>query len=416
MILGVLYMSSSLTVMRSRRIAGLISAKTRRLLLNAANKPYIYRKYAEIMYIHQLANWPEFTWDTETLLPLLGTVRHQQGKILGQMNALGFKVREDASLDTLTMDVIKSSEIEGEYLNADQVRSSIAKRLGIELAATVPADRNVEGVVEMMLDATQNYAQPLTTNRLFDWHAALFPTGRSGMHKITVAAWRNAEAGPMQVVSGAMGREKVHFEAPHSARLSNEMNIFLEWFNQKDQTDPVIKAAIAHLWFVTIHPFDDGNGRITRAITDMLLARADGSPQRFYSMSAQILREKIGYYTLLESTQKGGLDITSWIKWFLECLYHSMDYTEATLSNVFNRNLFWEKHRDTLLNSRQQYMITSLTDDFFGKLTSSKWAKMTKSSADTALRDIQDLINKGILEKEPGGGRSTNYILVQIRN
>lgn len=364
------------------------------------------------MYIHQLTNWPDFSWDTEALLPLLGGVRHRQGKILGQMTALGFKIQSDTLLATLTMDVLKSSEIEGERLNADQVRSSIARRLGIEIAGSVPADRNVEGVVEMMLDATQQYAQPLTADRLFDWHGALFPTGRSGMHKITVGDWRGPEAGPMQVVSGAMGKEKVHFEAPDAIRLNDEMNNFLEWFNQEGGTDPVLKAAVAHLWFVTIHPFDDGNGRIARALTDMLLARADGSTQRFYSMSAQILREKSGYYNLLESTQKGGLDITSWIKWFLECLYQSMDYTEGTISNVFNRNLFWERHRETILNNRQQYMISSLMDAFYGKLTSSKWAKMTKSSSDTALRDIQDLMNKGILEKEPGGGRSTNYILV----
>lgn len=363
------------------------------------------------MYIHQLKGWPDFTWDTDAVLNRLGEVRHRQGRILGLMSSAGFKLQENAVLDTLTLDVTKSSEIEGEKLNTDQVRSSIARRLGIELAGAVPADRNVEGVVEMMLDATQKYTDDLTADRLFDWHAALFPTGRSGMQKITVAAWRTPEAGPMQVVSGAMGKETVHFEAPDADRLPAEMAAFLDWFNTKPATDTVLKAAIAHLWFVTIHPFDDGNGRMTRAITDMQLARADGTPQRFYSMSAQILREKTAYYNMLEQTQKGGLDITAWLRWFLDCLFHAMDHTEETLSAVANRAQFWEKNREIALNSRQQYMVGVLLDEFFGKLTSTKWAKMTKSSQDTALRDIQDLIEKGILEKEPGGGRNTTYIL-----
>lgn len=364
------------------------------------------------MYVHQLKNWPELTWDLEALMPVLSTVRHRQGKILGQMSALGFEMRERALLETLTADVVKSSEIEGEKLNEDQVRSSIAKRLGIELAGAVPAERNVEGVVEMMLDATQNYSKELTADRLFNWHAALFPTGRSGMQRITVADWRNADAGPMQVVSGPMGRERVHFEAPTAERLPQEMEKFLTWFNRETDTDPVIKAAVAHLWFVTIHPFDDGNGRITRAITDMQLARADESPLRFYSMSAQILKERPAYYELLESTQKGGLDITSWIKWFLECLNHSIDQTEQTMSAIMQRKAFWEKHRETSFNPRQQKMIAVLLDDFFGSLNTSKWAKMTKSSADTALRDIQDLVDKGVLEKTDAGGRSTSYTLV----
>lgn len=364
------------------------------------------------MYIHQLKNWPEFTWDVEVLMPMLSTVRHRQGKILGQMSALGFELREKALLETLTADVVKSSEIEGEKLNEAQVRSSIAKRLGIELAGAVPAERNVEGVVEMMLDATQNYSKKLTADRLFNWHAALFPTGRSGMQRITVADWRGPEAGPMQVVSGAMGRERVHFEAPTAERLPQEMEKFLNWFNTTNDTDPVIKAAVAHLWFVTIHPFDDGNGRITRAITDMQLARADESPLRFYSMSAQILKERPMYYGLLESTQKGGLDITAWIKWFLKCLNHSMDQTEQTMTAIMQRKTFWEKHRETTLNPRQQKMIAVLLDDFFGSLNTSKWAKMTKSSPDTALRDIQDLLEKGVLEKTDAGGRSTSYTLI----
>jgi Fic family protein len=364
------------------------------------------------MYIHQLKNWPSFTWNYEVILVRLGEVRHRQGRILGLMSSAGFKLKENTLLDTLTLDVTKSSEIEGEKLNSDQVRSSIARRLGIEIAGAVPADRNVDGVVEMMLDATQKYTNDLTADRLFDWHAALFPTGRSGMHKITVAAWRTPEAGPMQVVSGAMGKEKVHFEAPAAERLPAEMEMFLKWINKESTTDPVLKAAIAHLWFVTIHPFDDGNGRITRTITDMLFSRADGTSQRFYSMSAQIMREKAAYYHILEATQKGGLDITNWLKWFLDCLYFAMDHTEETLSAIAGRTRFWDKHRETVLNSRQQLMVTALLDEFYGKLTSTKWAKMTKSSPDTALRDIQDLIEKGILEKKAGGGRNTAYSIV----
>jgi Fic family protein len=364
------------------------------------------------MYLHQLSDWPNFAWDSEKILPVLGNVRHCQGKLLGQMNALGFKIKETAFLDTLTLDVTQSSEIEGEHLNADQVRSSIARRLGIDIAGAVPANRDVDGVVEMMLDATQKYEDDLTEDRLFGWHAALFPAGRSGMHKITVGDWRTSEAGPMQVVSGAIGKEKVHFEAPEATRLPGEMGIFLNWFNQTKQNDPVIKAAIAHLWFLTIHPFDDGNGRIARALTDMLLARADQSPQRFYSMSAQILKEKNVYYDLLENTQKGSLDITKWISWFLYCLFRSMDHTEETLMAVLDRNRFWHHYSETPLNGRQRQMIDKLLDGFFGNLTSSKWGKMTKSSPDTALRDIQDLIKKGILVKEHGGGRSTSYKLV----
>jgi Fic family protein len=364
------------------------------------------------MYIHQLKDWPSFTWDNEAIIARLAEVRHRQGRILGLMSLAGFKLKENALLDTLTLDVTKSSEIEGEKLNTEQVRSSIARRLGIELSGAVPADRNVDGVVEMMLDATQKYTNDLTADRLFDWHAALFPTGRSGMHKITVANWRTPDAGPMQVVSGAMGKEKVHFEAPGAEQLPFEMGVFLKWVNAEHTIDAVLKAAIAHLWFVTIHPFDDGNGRITRAITDMLLARADGTSQRFYSMSAQIMKERAAYYNILEHTQKGSLDITPWLSWFLNCLFHAMDHTEATLAAVANRTQFWEKNRRLPLNSRQQQMLNLLLDEFYGKLTSSKWAKITKSSPDTALRDIHDLIEKRILEKEPGGGRNTTYTLV----
>ncbi len=292
-----------------------------------------------------------------------------------------------------------------------QVRSSIARRLGLEIAGTVYADRNVEGVVEMMLDATQRYAAPLTSDRLFDWHAALFPTGRSNMHKITVADWRK---GPMQVVSGPMGKEKVHFEAPKPELVAQEMNHFLYWFENENELDLVLKAAIAHLWFLTIHPFDDGNGRIARAITDMLLARSDKSAQRFYSMSAQIRVERKEYYNILEKTQKGHLDVTGWILWFLNCLTNAINATEDLLSKVLFKAEFWKEHSTTILNPRQQRMINKLLDGFTGKLTSSKWAKINKCSQDTALRDIQDLIKKNILQKEASGGRSTSYELVKI--
>ncbi|QKJ29243.1 Fic family protein [Mucilaginibacter mali] len=363
------------------------------------------------MYIHQSINWPNFKWKAEVILPVLGEVRHREGRIIGQMNALGFKIRESTLLDTLTRDVTKSSEIEGEMLNVIQVRSSIARRLGISIIDGVASSREVDGVVEMMLDATQKFDRPLTSERLFGWHDLLFPSGRSGMQKITVGKWRTAEAGPMQVVSGPMGREIVHFEAPEAERLTAEMEQFIRWINHNNTNDAVIKAAIAHLWFVTIHPFDDGNGRITRALTDMLLARADGIPERFYSMSAQILKERNDYYQLLEKTQKGGMDITAWLLWFLKCLNRAMDHTEETIAGVTRRNEFWKKFQDVQLNERQRHMIVTLLDSFFGKLTSGKWAKMNKCSADTALRDIQDLINKGVLIKESPGGRSTNYVL-----
>lgn len=386
----------------------------RRTCVFAENNLYIYRIFAENMYAHLLDNWPNFTWNTEILLHRLGEVRQKQGRILGLMSVAGFKMQENTFLDTLTLDVTKSSEIEGELLNTDQVRSSIAKRLGIDLPDAVSSGRDVDGVVEMMLDATQKYNEQLTEDRLFNWHASLFPTGRSGMHMITVGGWRKPDAGPMQVVSGPMGKEKVHFEAPEAGRLAQEIQAFLLWINSTTTTDTVLKAAVAHLWFVTIHPFDDGNGRITRALTDMLLARADGTSQRFYSMSAQILKEKSGYYEILERTQKGGLDITDWLSWFLDCLYSAMTFTEETLGEIAKRNQFWETHRETKLNGRQQNMINSMLDDFFGKLSTSKWAKMTKSSPDTALRDIQDLMEKGILEKEPGRGRNTTYVLCKI--
>jgi Fic family protein len=330
---------------------------------------------------------------------------------MGKMEFLGFELRKEAILDTLTLDVIKSTEIEGEFLNPDQVRSSIARRLGMEIAGAVESDRNVDGMVDMMMDATQNCFAPLTADRLFDWHAALFPTGRNGMNKIVVANWRNDSTGPMQVVSGAMGKEKVHFQAPDSSVVPFEIDRFIDWFNKEEKTDLVIKAAVAHLWFVTIHPFDDGNGRITRALTDMLLARSDKSTQRFYSMSAQIRIERKSYYKILEKIQKGNPDITGWIIWFIECLMHALLSTESVLSVVLKKAEFWQKHALTGINERQKLILNLLFDGFDGKLTTSKWAKITKCSADTALRDIQDLINKDILRKENAGGRSTHYDL-----
>jgi len=367
------------------------------------------------MYIHQLDNWPNFYWDPHKLVALLSEARYKQGRLAGKMEALGFKLREEATLQTLTQDVLKSSEIEGEHLNADQVRSSIARRLGMEIAGLVPSDRNVEGVVEMMLDATQRYKEPLSADRLFGWHAALFPTGRSGMYKIVVGDWRkNEKDDPMQVVSGAMGREKVHYQAPDAQLLDNEMQQFISWFNDTNETDPILKAGIAHLWFVTIHPFDDGNGRIARAIADMQLARADNSGQRFYSMSAQIRIERTDYYHMLESTQKGTLDITAWLKWFLECFDRALSNTDELLGSVLKKARFWENPATHGINDRQRFMLNKLMDDFFGKLTSSKWATMTKCSQDTATRDIQDLISRGLLIKESSGGRSTNYQLADL--
>jgi Fic family protein len=332
------------------------------------------------------------------------------------MEGLGFLLRKEAMLRTLTEDVVKSSEIEGELLNRDQVRSSIARRLGMDIGALTPADRNVEGVVEMMLDATQNYDRPLTAKRLFNWHAALFPTGRSGIHPITVGAWRGDKKGRMQVVSGAVGHERIHFEAPRARALVGEMKQFLKWFNTDLATEPALKAAIAHLWFVTIHPFDDGNGRIARAVSDMLLARSEQSPQRFYSMSSQIRQERKAYYDMLEATQKDGLDITPWLKWFLECLNRAFDRAENVLQLVRRKALFWDNYASMGLNQRQRDMLNRLLDGFEGNLTSSKWAKIEKCSQDTAQRDINDLLDRGILRKNAQGGRSTSYSLIEPMN
>ena len=359
-------------------------------------------------YIYEYENWPKFTWDNKKVVVILGKVRHLQGKIFGQMSALGFSIKEETILSTLTLDVLKSSEIEGEILNQEQVRSSIARRLGLKYAGFIHVDRNVEGMVEMMLDAIQRYDVILDHERIFGWHAALFPTGWSGMHRIDTGCYRDGE---MQVVSGPMGKEKIHFQAPPAKKVKKQMNLFLDWFNEERDIDGVLKAAIAHFWFIIIHPFDDGNGRIARAMSDMLLARSEESSQRFYSLSNQILTEKKKYYEILQKVQHSSGDITEWLEWFLNCLYRSLKNTEETMKHVLIKSDFWDKHEETILNSRQRLIINKLFDGFDGKLKTSKWAKIAKCSADTALRDIKDLIEKGILKQEESGGRSTNYEL-----
>ncbi|MDI9570288.1 MAG: Fic family protein [Pseudomonadota bacterium] len=367
-------------------------------------------------YIYHEKGWPRMTWDHERLAGQLSGVRHRQGRLIGRMEGLGFSLRNEAVLQTLTEDVLKSNEIEGEKLDKDQVRSSIARRLGLDIGGLVEVDRHVEGVVEMMLDATGHYADPLTKERLFAWHAALFPTGRSGMLRIAVGRWRDERSDPMQVVSGPIGREKVHYQAPEAKRVSGEMKAFLKWFNGPQTMDPVLAAGLAHLWFVTIHPFADGNGRIARAIADMALARSENSSQRFYSLSAQIRQERNAYYHTLEKTQKGGLDITLWQEWFLGCLDRAIEGAEHILAGVFRKARFWETHTQRPFNDRQRAILNRLFDGFEGKLTSSKWAKLAKCSQDTALRDIDDLVKRGILVKEPGRGRSTSYALATPSN
>jgi Fic family protein len=364
------------------------------------------------MYLWEKPDWPAFTWDEKALAKPIAQVSREQGRLLGKMEALGFDLRNEAHLRTLTEDVLKSSEIEGEKLERDQVRSSIARRLGMDVGGLIPADRDVEGVVEMMLDAASNYQKPLTEERLFDWHAALFPTGRSGMHKIRVGTWRDDSTGPMDVVSGAIGKEKVHYQAPPAERLSDEMAKFLTWFEGPKDTDPLLTAGLAHLWFVTIHPFDDGNGRIARAIADMALARSEKTGQRFYSMSAQIRRERNDYYNTLEATQKGALDVTHWQTWFIDCLHRAIDGAQETLGAVLLKAQFWERFAKEPLNERQIKVLNRLLDGFEGKLTTSKWAKLAKCSQDTAYRDILDLVERGAMQKDPGGGRSTSYSLV----
>ena len=367
------------------------------------------------IYIHEHPGWPYFHWDQGGLAGPLADVRNRQGRLIGRMETLGFDLRREAALETLTEDVLKSSEIEGEALDGQQVRSSIARRLGMDIGGLRHIDRNVEGIVEMMMDATVSYAQPLTADRLHAWHGSLFPTDTSGMSRITVGAWRDDGDGPMQIVSGPVGRQRVHFEAPPAARIDEEMRAFLDWFNAPAEIDEALKAGLAHLWFVTIHPFDDGNGRIARAIADMALARSERSTQRFYSMSSQIRRERTDYYDILERTQKGTMDVSAWMGWFLDCLGRAIDGADATLSGVLDKARFWERAAHVPLNERQRRIINRLLEgEFKGKLTTSKWAKLSNCSQDTALRDITALMESGILVRNPGGGRSTSYDLVKV--
>lgn len=366
-------------------------------------------------YLYDATDWPRFRWDPERLVAPLAEVRHRQGRLIGRMEALGFPLRQEAVLATLTEDVVKSSEIEGEILNAGQVRSSIARRLGMDVGGLEAEDRHVEGVVEMMLDATRKYDEAVTDERLFAWHAALFPTARSGMKRIAVGSWRKPSGDPMQVVSGRAGREKIHYEAPAASKVDRGMTTFMRWFNKPPETDEVLKAALAHLWFVTIHPFEDGNGRIARAIADMALARSEKSPQRFYSMSAQIRKERGAYYDILEKTQKATMDVTPWMEWFLGCLGHAIEGAHTILGAVLAKAEFWERIGAIPLNERRRLLLNRLLEDFKGNLTTAKWAKIAKCSHDTALRDISELVERGILAKSAEGGRSTRYALSSVR-
>lgn len=363
-------------------------------------------------YVHELPDWPAFRWDAEALAPTLAAVHEQQGRLLGRMAAVGFDLRTEADFQTMTTDVLRTSEIEGEVLDPAQVRSSLAKRLGLDVSGAAPVDRHVDGVVEMLLDATRNCNDKLTAERLFGWHAALFPTGRSGMLKILVGQWRNDSTGPMRVVSGPMGREKVHYEAPAAKRLKKETAAFLKWVNTEKTLDPLLKAGLGHFWFVTLHPFEDGNGRMARAVADLLLARADGSPQRFYSMSAQIRNERKKYYDMLERSQRSSLDVTEWLTWFLACLGRAMAASEAMLADVLNKHRFWQTHAKTVLNARQVKVLNKLFQGFEGKLSSGKYAKLAKTSQDSAARDLADLVAKKVMKKAKAGGRSTHYVLV----
>jgi Fic family protein len=365
-----------------------------------------------MMWIYEHKGWPNFSWDDRRLSAKLADLRHRQGRLLGRMEGLGFDLNREALLSTLTSDVVKSSAIEGENLNPDEVRSSIARRLGMNIKGLIPVSRHVDGIVEMMLDATQSFSKPLSKKRLFDWHAALFPTGRSGMHSIVVGDWRNDDSGPMQVVSGPIGHETIHFEAPSAERLNKEMTTFLSCFEKQNNVDPVLKAGIAHLWFVTIHPFEDGNGRIARAIADMALARADNTTYRFYSLSSQFECERKDYYKQLERQQRSTREITSWLEWFLDCLGRSISSAEDTLKKVMFKAQLWNKINQNPVNERQRRIINCmLEDDFKGHMNTSKYAKLAKCSNDTALRDIQDLKGRGIFIKNSGSGRSTSYHL-----
>lgn len=363
-------------------------------------------------YIHQKKGWTALRWDNDKLMGLLGEVRLKQGRLLGKMEGLGFRLQQEAHLRVLTDDVVKTSDIEGEVLPVDQVRSSVARRLGLQVAGLIASTDRVDGVVEMMVDATSKYSQKLTQKRLFRWHVALFPTGNSGARKVRAGKYRDDADGPMEVVSGAFSKRRVHFVAPKAQRLAREMKLFLDWFNNEEPLDPVLKAALAHLWFVTLHPFDDGNGRIARAIADMQLARSDGTTQRFYSMSNQIRSERKVYYDILEKTQSGEMDVTPWMVWFLQCLERALEFSSEHLTSVLGKAAFWEKHQEVSINDRQRTMLNKMMGEFFGKLNTSKYAKMMKISQDTAHRDIMALMELGMLEKEPGGGRSTTYRVV----
>ena len=362
-------------------------------------------------YIHSLPDWPEFRFDDRALAGPVAAVRHRQGRLLGRMESLGFDLRREAGLASLTSDVVKSSAIEGEKLDADEVRSSIARRLGMDAGGLRPAGREVDGVVDMLLDATRGFDRPLTKRRLFDWHASLFPTARRGLRRIVVGRWRTAASGPMQVVSGPVGREKVHFEAPAAERLEGEMSRFLAWCNARPTVDPVIAAGLAHFWFVTIHPFEDGNGRIARAIADLWLARGDGTLDRFYSMSTQIAAERKEYYRQLETAPRGGLDVTPWLSWFLACLDRAIDGADATLATVLRKADLWKRVNRTPVNERQREVLNRLLDGFEGFLSTSKYAKLAGCSADTALRDIRELVERRILVQNSASGRSTSYRL-----
>ncbi len=366
-------------------------------------------------YIWQSPDWTKWEFDSGHLSQLLSKVTLERGRLLGSMQALGFRLAEEATLQVLTEDVIKTSEIEGEKLNPESVRSSLARRLGMDIGALAPADRHVDGVVDMILNATQQYDHPLTEERLFGWHAALFPTGYSGMAKIVVGAYRTDAEGPMQVVSGGIGREKVHFEAPPAERLGPEMARFLDWFNHTQNLDPTVKAGLAHLWFVTLHPFEDGNGRIGRAVCDMALARADGSTQRFYSLSAQIQRERKDYYDALEFAQKGTQNVTAWLDWFLVCLLSAIQDAGEQMKEVMFKATFWNHWSGASMNERQVRMLNKMLDGFEGNLTNKKWASINHCSPDTALRDIRELVDRGVLVSSGAGGRSTHYVLCDLQ-
>lgn len=366
------------------------------------------------MYIHERNDWPHFAWDAAKVSPLLAAVRYEQGRLLGVMASLGFQLCQEAMLLTLTEDALKTSKIEGEVLDLMQVRSSLARRLGLSVVGMKPSTKQVDGVVAMLLDATTQYEAKLTQSRLFAWHESLFPDGGGPFYRVHVGEWRRVESGPMQVVSGPLGREKIHFEAPDAQRLPLEMKAFIHWFNGNNEPDLVIKSALAHFWFVTIHPFDDGNGRIARALADLLLARSENSSQRFYSMSSQIQRERTAYYQVLEACQKDGLDITPWLVWYLQCLKGAILASSGTLTSVVEKAMFWKQYEAEAFNERQRKMLNLLFEGFTGSLTSSKWAKITKCSQDTALRDITDLLHRGILSKTESSGRSTGYQLLRL--